>query len=52
MTPMEQVKPDQLYLPAYKWYDELRPTSPDDIFRKPEVKTEVVEEEKKHRFSH
>ena len=51
LTPMEQVKPDQLYLPAYKWYSELRPTSPDDIFRKPEVKVEVVEEDKKkHRF--
>ena len=51
LTPMEQVKPDQLYLPAYKWYSELRPTGPDDIFRKPKVKVEVVEEDKKkHRF--
>ena len=52
MTPMELVKPEQLYLPAYRWYDELRPVDPQDIFRKPEVKVEAVEDKKKHRFNH
>lgn len=51
MTPLDLIKPEQLYLPAYKWYSDLRPVSPEDIFRKPEVKIEVVEE-KKHRFNH
>lgn len=44
MTPLDLIKPEQLYLPAYKWYSDLRPVSPEDIFRKPEVKIEVVEE--------
>ncbi len=54
MTPMDLIKPEQLYLPAYQWYDELRPTGPEDIYRRPERKVEAVEEEKKtkHRFKH
>ncbi len=53
LTPMEMITPKQLYLPAFQWQEELRPTTPADIYRRPEKKVESVEEKKtKHRFSH
>lgn len=37
LTPIALVKRNQLYLPTFKWYDYMRPTSPDDIFRTVQV---------------
>ncbi len=32
VTPLYLLKKSQLYLPQFRWYDALRPKSPDDIF--------------------
>lgn len=35
-TPLYLAKKSMMYLPTFKWYGHLRPTSPDDIFNFPE----------------
>ncbi len=58
LTPMNMISPEQLYLPAYRWFEELRPVSPDDIYRRPEPEqteeaaTTGEEKKTKHRFNH
>jgi hypothetical protein len=32
VTPLYLAKRADMYLPQFKWYDELRPKSPDDIY--------------------
>lgn len=36
LTPIYLAKKNSYYLPQFKWYEKLRPTSPDDIFIIPE----------------
>ncbi len=55
LTPMNMITPEKLYLPAYQWFETLRPTGPDDIYRRPDPQVEEAMEEKtetKHRFEH
>lgn len=33
MTPISKIKPKDLYLPSFRWYQAIRPTDKNDIFR-------------------
>ncbi len=52
MTPIPELKEDVLYLPGFVWYDRVRPTDKDDIFRKPEAVQAPVLNTTKHKFKH
>jgi len=39
--PLYLTKKSLYYLPKFKWYESMRPTSPDDIFRMPEEMLEL-----------
>ena len=48
MTPISKIKPKDLYLPSFRWYEAIRPIDKYDIFRKIE-ETSVEEMPKKRR---
>jgi len=43
VTPLYLAKRSQLYLPQFKWYDALRPKSPDDIYDVSEELKQMVQ---------
>ncbi len=43
-TPLYLAKKSLLFLPRFKWWDALRPTSPMDVFNYPEAMTELMDE--------
>ena len=47
MTPISKIKSKDLYLPSFRWYEAIRPTDKNDVFRKIEEKS--VEEMPKSR---
>ena len=51
MTPISKIKPKDLYLPSFRWYEAIRPTDKHDIFRKIEEKSSVEEPKKRRKFS-
>lgn len=42
VTPMYLAKPSLYFLPKFKWYDGIRPTSPDSIFVIPKAMEELM----------
>lgn len=50
LTPIPMIKSDQLYLPDFHWYEDIRPRDPADIFRKIIRKKNEIPK-KKRRFS-
>ncbi|MGL4292059.1 MAG: OstA-like protein [Bacteroidales bacterium] len=42
LTPIPKLMPDQLYLPSFHWYSDLRPKDRFDIFRKVKMRAEDV----------
>ncbi|MDE6643665.1 MAG: hypothetical protein K2K27_06160 [Muribaculaceae bacterium] len=52
ITPLYLAKRSQLYLPQFKWYTDMRPTSPEDVFNIPEsmvaLMAEPVESKKRN----
>lgn len=46
MTPISKIKPKDLYLPTFRWYEAIRPKDRYDIFRKIE---EITDEQPKKR---
>lgn len=51
MTPISKIKPKDLYLPSFRWYEAIRPIDKHDIFRKIEEKNSVEETKKRRKFS-
>ena len=51
MTPISKIKSKDLYLPPFRWYEAIRPTDKNDIFRK--IEESSVEElpKKRRKFS-
>ncbi|MDE7155227.1 MAG: hypothetical protein K2N79_02955, partial [Muribaculaceae bacterium] len=44
ITPLYLAKRSQLYLPQFKWYTDMRPTSPEDVFVIPESMVALMAE--------
>lgn len=51
MTPISKIKPKDLYLPSFRWYEAIRPTDKNDIFRKIEEATIEDMPKKRRKFS-
>ena len=51
MTPISKIKPKDLYLPSFRWYEAIRPTDKNDIFRK--IEEAMIEDmpKKRRKFS-
>lgn len=47
LTPIPMIKPKDLYLPDFRWYQSIRPKNPEDIFRR--IKNDSEELPKKRR---
>ncbi|MEG2163796.1 MAG: OstA-like protein [Bacteroidales bacterium] len=50
LTPIPMIKPKDLYLPDFRWYQSIRPKDPEDIFRKVDKNSKDLPK-KKRRFS-
>lgn len=50
MTPISKIKPKDLYLPSFRWYEAIRPIDKDDVFRKIEEASEE-QPKKRRKFS-
>ena len=51
MTPISKIKPKDLYLPSFRWYEAIRPTDKYDIFRKIEEASLEEHPKKRRKFS-
>ena len=51
MTPISKIKPKDLYLPSFHWYEAIRPTDKHDIFRKIEESAAEEQPKKRRKFS-
>ena len=51
MTPISKIKPKDLYLPSFHWYEAIRPTDKHDIFRKVEESAAEEQPKKRRKFS-
>ena len=48
---ISKIKPKDLYLPSFRWYEAIRPTDKNDIFRKIEEATIEDMPKKRRKFS-
>ncbi|MBO5720236.1 MAG: hypothetical protein IKU59_03860 [Bacteroidales bacterium] len=51
MIPISKIKPKDLYLPSFRWYEAIRPTDKHDIFRKIEDAKTEEQPKKRRKFS-
>lgn len=50
MTPLPLLTPEEIQLEGFNWFDYLRPTGPDDIFRSNERNNAGTTEPRRRRF--